>query len=72
MITVSEGKKLQNELELVDRMKFDRGFIPLYFISNAKTEEVELENPLILLVEKKVTNIQQILPLLELSLRKLV
>merc|ERR1712157_128818 len=64
-ITVSEGKTLQNELEVVEGMKFDRGFISPYFITNAKTQEVELENPLILLVEKKVSNIQQILPLLE-------
>merc|ERR1712176_419224 len=65
VITVSEGKTLQNELEVVEGMKFDRGFISPYFITNAKTQEVELENPLILLVEKKVSNIQQILPLLE-------
>merc|ERR1712003_488220 len=65
VITVSEGKTLQNELEVVEGMKFDRGFISPYFITNAKTQEVELENPLILLVEKKVSNMQQILPLLE-------
>merc|ERR1712003_514863 len=65
VITVSEGKTLQNELEVVEGMKFDRGYISPYFISNAKTQEVELENPLILLVEKKVSSIQQILPLLE-------
>lgn len=53
---------LLNELEVVERMKFDRGFISPYFITNAKTQEVELENPLILLVEKKISNIQQILP----------
>merc|ERR1712157_416045 len=59
------GKTLDNELEVVEGMKFDRGYISPYFISNAKTQEVELENPLILLVEKKVSSIQQILPLLE-------
>merc|ERR1712157_233430 len=64
-ITWGEGKTLQNELEVVEGMKFDRGFISPYFITNAKTQEVELENPLILLVEKKVSSIQQILPLLE-------
>jgi len=65
VITVQDGKTLENELEVVEGMKFDRGFISPYFISNAKTQEVELENPMILLVEKKVSNIQQILPLLE-------
>merc|ERR1712157_655828 len=59
------GKTLDNELEVAEGMKFDRGYISPYFISNAKTQEVELENPLILLVEKKVSSIQQILPLLE-------
>merc|ERR1712157_671301 len=59
------GKTLDNELEVVEGMKFDRGYISPYFISNAKTQEVELENPLILLVEKNVSSIQQILPLLE-------
>jgi len=65
VITVSDGKTLLNELEVVEGMKFDRGFISPYFITNAKTQEVELENPLILLVEKKISNIQQILGLLE-------
>merc|ERR1719330_455577 len=65
VITVQDGKTLENELEVVEGMKFDRGYISPYFITNAKTQEVELENPLILLVEKKVSNIQQILPLLE-------
>merc|ERR1719512_487416 len=65
VITVQDGKTLDNELEVVEGMKFDRGYISPYFITNAKTQEVELENPLILLVEKKVSNIQQILPLLE-------
>jgi len=45
---------LLNELEVVERMKFDRGFISPYFITNAKTQEVELENPLILLVKKRL------------------
>merc|ERR1711862_611828 len=65
VITVQDGKTLDNELEVVEGMKFDRGYISPYFITNAKTQEVELENPMILLVEKKVSNIQQILPLLE-------
>merc|ERR1712176_413019 len=65
VITVQEGKTLDNELEVVEGMKFDRGYISPYFISNAKTQEVELENPLILLGGKKASSIQQILPLLE-------
>ena len=65
VITVQDGKTLENELEVVEGMKFDRGFISPYFISNPKTQVCELENPLILLVEKKVSSIQQIVPLLE-------
>lgn len=65
VITVQDGKTLENELEVVEGMKFDRGYISPYFITNPKTQEVELENPLILLVEKKVSSIQQILPLME-------
>merc|ERR1712099_221328 len=52
-------------VEVVEGMKFDRGFISPYFITNAKNQTVELENPKILLVEKKVSNLQQILHLLE-------
>merc|ERR1712048_510674 len=65
VITVQDGKTLENELEVVEGMKFDRGYISPYFITHGKTQEVELDNPMILLVEKKVSNIQQILPLLE-------
>jgi len=65
VITVEDGKTLEDEVEVVEGMKFDRGFISPYFITNAKNQTVDLENPLILLVEKKVSNIQQILPLLE-------
>jgi chaperonin GroEL len=65
VITVQDGKTLENELEVVEGMKFDRGFISPYFITDAKTQTVELENPFILLVEKKVSNLQQLVPLLE-------
>jgi len=65
VITVQDGKTLENELEVVEGMKFDRGFISPYFITDAKTQTCVLEDPFILLVEKKVSNIQQLLPLLE-------
>lgn len=65
VITVQDGKTLENELEVVEGMKFDRGYISPYFITDAKTQTTELENPLILLVEKKVSNLQQLVPLLE-------
>merc|ERR1712070_750869 len=65
VITVQDGKTLENELEVVEGMKFDRGYISPYFITDTKTQTVDLENPLILLVEKKISSIQQIIPLLE-------
>ena len=65
VITVQDGKTLENELEVVEGMKFDRGYISPYFITDAKTQTCEMENPLILLVEKKVSSLQQLVPLLE-------
>ena len=65
VITVQDGKTLENELEVVEGMKFDRGFISPYFITSPKTQKVEVENPFILLVEKKVSSLQSMLPLLE-------
>ncbi|KAG7661000.1 HSP60 [[Candida] subhashii] len=67
VITVKEGKTLEDELEVTEGMKFDRGFISPYFITNTKTGKVEFENPLVLLSEKKISSIQDILPSLELS-----
>jgi len=65
VITVQDGKTLDNELEVVEGMKFERGFISPYFITDAKTQSCILENPQILLVEKKVSNLQQLVPILE-------
>ena len=65
VITVQDGKTLENELEVVEGMKFDRGYISPYFITDAKTQVCEMENPLILLVEKKVSSLQQLVPILE-------
>merc|ERR1712070_1149688 len=65
VITVQDGKTLENELDIVEGMKFDRGFISPYFISDTKNQTVELENPYILLVEKKVSNMAQIVQILE-------
>ena len=67
VITVKEGKTLEDEMEVTEGMRFDRGFILPYFITNAKLGKVEFENPLILLSEKKLSLIQDILPSLELS-----
>lgn len=67
VITVKEGKTLEDELEVTEGMRFDRGFISPYFITDTKSGKVEFENPLILLSEKKISSIQDILPSLELS-----
>jgi len=64
-ITVSDGKTMEHELEVVEGMKLDRGYISPYFVTNAKAQKVELENPLVLLYEKKISSVQSILPILE-------
>ena len=68
-LTVQDGKTLHNELEVVEGMKFDRGFISPYFVTDAKTQKVELENPLILLTEKKISTVQSILAHLEFAVK---
>ncbi len=65
VITVEEAKGLDSELDVVEGMQFDRGYLSPYFITNAEKMEVELENPHILLHEKKLSNLQSMLPLLE-------
>ncbi|MGI9251518.1 MAG: chaperonin GroEL [Pseudohongiellaceae bacterium] len=65
VITVEDGSGLANELDVVEGMQFDRGYLSAYFINNQDTMIAELENPYILLVDKKVSNIRDMLPLLE-------
>ncbi len=65
VITVEEGSGLQNELDVVEGMQFDRGYLSPYFINNQANQSVELENPYILLYDKKVSNVREMLPLLE-------
>jgi chaperonin GroEL len=65
VITVEEAKALETELEVVEGMQFDRGYISPYFITDADKMRVELESPYILINEKKLSNLQSILPLLE-------
>ncbi|WP_105102542.1 chaperonin GroEL [Microbulbifer pacificus] len=65
VITVEEGKSLQNELDVVEGMQFDRGYLSPYFINNQEKMQAELDNPFILLFDKKISNIRDLLPLLE-------
>jgi len=65
VITVEEGSGLENELEIVEGMQFDRGYLSPYFINSPESQSVELENPYILLFDKKISNIRDMLPLLE-------
>ena len=65
VITVEEAKGIETELEVVEGMQFDRGYLSPYFITNADKMTTELDNPLILLHEKKLTNLQPMVPLLE-------
>ncbi|WP_396587283.1 chaperonin GroEL [Bermanella sp. R86510] len=65
VITVEEGQGLADELDVVEGMQFDRGYLSPYFINNQEKMNIELENPLILLADKKIDNLQEIIPLLE-------
>ena len=65
VITVEDGKSLQNELEVVEGMQFDRGYLSPYFINNPDKQIAILENPYVLLFDKKISNIRDLLPVLE-------
>ncbi|WP_041295982.1 chaperonin GroEL [Kangiella koreensis] len=65
VITVEEGSGLDNELDVVEGMQFDRGYLSPYFVTNAESMQAELESPYILLVDKKISNIRELLPVLE-------
>lgn len=65
VITVEEAKSIQDELSVVEGMQFDRGYLSPYFITNPEKMQVELSNPLILLFDKKITNLKDLLPVLE-------
>jgi chaperonin GroEL len=65
VITVEEGSGLENELDVVEGMQFDRGYLSPYFINNQENMSAEVEDPYLLLVDKKISNIRELLPLLE-------
>ena len=65
VITVEDGKGLKDELDVVEGMQFDRGYLSPFFVTNQDKQVTELENPFILLVDKKISNIREMLPVLE-------
>ena len=69
VITVEEGKTSETELDVVEGMRFDRGYSSPYFVTNAEKMTTELDNPFILLYDKKISNMKDILPLLEQSMQ---
>jgi len=69
VITIQDGKTMYNELDVIEGMKFDRGYISPYFVTDNKAQTAEFENPAILLVEKKISSLQSIIPLLESTVK---
>ena len=65
VITVEEGKSLENELDVVEGMQFDRGYLSPYFINDQDAMQTDMDNPLILIHDKKISNIREMLPVLE-------
>ncbi|MEW1784443.1 chaperonin GroEL, partial [Arthrobacter sp. NPDC080086] len=65
VITVEDGKSLADELDVVEGMQFDRGYLSPYFINNPEKQVVQLDNPFVLLFDKKISNIRDLLPVLE-------
>src|SRR3990172_1130541 len=65
VITVEDGSGLENELDVVEGMQFDRGYLSPYFVNNQQTMTCDLENPLILIYDKKISNIREMIPVLE-------
>ena len=65
VITVEEGTSLDNELDIVEGMQFDRGYLSPYFVNDQQTMSADLENPFVLLFDKKISNIRELLPILE-------
>src|SRR3989440_4188824 len=69
VITVEEAKSLETELEVVEGMQFDRGYISPYFVTNADKMRVDMEDPYVLIYEKKLSGLQELLPLLEAAVQ---
>src|SRR5690554_1769712 len=65
VITVEEGSGLENELDVVEGMQFDRGYLSPYFINNQQSQQVEFDDPFILIHDKKISNVRELLPVLE-------